>query len=430
MNGDWRKNLKQGSFRGVPFFVDGSQYQGGRRIQMNEYPSTGDEDRDPYPEDLGAKARTYTLDAYVLNNELLPADKKVGKAYADYFKWRDAFIHALETRGPGTLVHPFLGRLQVVMGIYTCSENFKQGGRASFNVPFMQAGAEPQPAAQADTQGAAAAAAAAASAALQSGFAAKFKTAGFPSWVGSAAQLKLLALTTQVNDLVNAVTAPLATVQAAEQQIGSLSSAVASLIATPSALAAEVVGAIATLGTIVQEPIQALGLYKDGLFGFGAADAPVTGTLKAQKAVQANAEAINTLVVASALTAYAQAASTVPAQSTPGGTPPSMGFDTSNAALSTLADFLAGLDAVAPSLDDASYAAMIDLRSAMIADMQMRAATLPSLVAYTPKTTRPAIVIAWELYGDATREQEICQRNGIADPGFVQGGTPLEVLSV
>lgn len=434
MNGDWRKNLKQGSFRGVPFFIDGSQYQGGRRIQMNEYPSTGDADRDPYAEDLGRKSRAYTLDAYVLNNELLPASQKVGKAYADYFKWRDAFMKALETKGPGTLVHPFLGTQQVVVGIYNCIENFKQGGKAAFNVPFMEAGQLLQPAATTDTQGAVQGAvqgaATSAAAAVKSGFASKFSALSFPSWVGSAAQAKLLTLTSDLSSLQNIVTAPLSTAQQVEQQIGNLGSAAASLIAAPSALAAGILGAISALGTIVQEPIQALALYKNGLFSFGADDAPTTVALNAQIQQQTNGIAINTLVITSALISYAQSATAIPSQSTPGAASLSVGYDTSNAAISTLIDFLTTLDAVIPDLDDDSQAAMADLRTALVTDLQARAATLPALIRYTPKTTRPAIVIAYDIYGDATREQEICQRNQIADPGFVQGGRPLEVLNV
>jgi len=41
----------------------------------------------------------------------------------------------------------------------------------------------------------------------------------------------------------------------------------------------------------------------------------------------------------------------------------------------------------------------------------------------------PAIVLAYRLYGDAERADEIVARNRVRHPGFVPGGQPLEVLS-
>lgn len=80
-------------------------------------------------------------------------------------------------------------------------------------------------------------------------------------------------------------------------------------------------------------------------------------------------------------------------------------------------------------VDDNTYRSLANLRAAIGAHMRVAAADLPATTSYTPNGTVPALLLAHTLYGDATREAEIVERNGIAHPGFVRGGGPLEVLS-
>lgn len=106
------------------------------------------------------------------------------------------------------------------------------------------------------------------------------------------------------------------------------------------------------------------------------------------------------------------------------------GYDTAQAA-ATLRDTLTdAIDTVCLTADDATYQQWRDLRAAVVADLSARAATLPSLVTFVPTRTLPALVIAYRLYGDASRAEEIVARNDLIYPGFVPGGQPLEVLSV
>jgi prophage DNA circulation protein len=50
-------------------------------------------------------------------------------------------------------------------------------------------------------------------------------------------------------------------------------------------------------------------------------------------------------------------------------------------------------------------------------------------VTVTPPETVPALVLAQELYGDATRDAEIINRNAIRNPAAIVGSEPLSVLS-
>ncbi len=78
---------------------------------------------------------------------------------------------------------------------------------------------------------------------------------------------------------------------------------------------------------------------------------------------------------------------------------------------------------------DNLFQALLDLKAAIIAHIESAAGTLPSLSSFRPAKTLPALAIAYELYGDAFRDEEICRRNDVGHPCFVPGGVALEVLS-
>ena len=63
----WREELIQATFRGVAFFVQGHEGEVGRRVQVHEFPLR----EKPWAEDMGRKARTFTLDAYVLGSDYM-----------------------------------------------------------------------------------------------------------------------------------------------------------------------------------------------------------------------------------------------------------------------------------------------------------------------------------------------------------------------
>ncbi len=463
----WPQGWLPGSFRGVQFFVDSTQLEGGRRIVSYPYPqqdNTGTEDE-------GRKQRKYLFEVYVLQpmGGVKTTDTVVTLA--------KKLITALEQSGTGTLVHPFLGNLQVRIETYTVNTRWQESGKIRFSIHYLEAGSPISPTATPDTQSAVTAAAAGALAAVQQDFSNTMMLAGKAAWLATAATNKLNQLTTAMNSLAQLATLP-SSVTSLVTAAQAFSSGLTGLISTPSDLAASVVGLVELVPSLVSQPIDALSLYQDGLFGFGEQDPPLTTTQQAQVQnvtnnpvatssivaqlrlggvspsmfqKQVNNQAINTLVVAAALIGYAQTASSIPAQSdvsspsaanAPGSTPedsvivvgssaPSgtYGYDSSDAAEAALQTFLDALDLLLPFLPDASYAAMVDLSAALTLDLQTRAAALPSLISYTPPTTMPALLIAQELYGDATRADEICRRNDIMDPNFVPGGQPLEVLN-
>jgi len=62
---DWPSTMKRASFRGVPFFVDTDSFSGGRRVAVHEFIDRDD----PLIEDLGGKANSVSIAAYVPGND-------------------------------------------------------------------------------------------------------------------------------------------------------------------------------------------------------------------------------------------------------------------------------------------------------------------------------------------------------------------------
>jgi len=140
----WRDNLRQASFRGVPFKVLSHSYTVGRRNIVHQYPFKDV----PYAEDLGMNADEFSIEGYIIQTP-------DNAGTFDYFAERDALIAALKAPGPGKLIHSFLGeKLVVTAGSQSIRETFDSGGWAKFSMSFVLAGENTTPTEELDVVGA------------------------------------------------------------------------------------------------------------------------------------------------------------------------------------------------------------------------------------------------------------------------------------
>jgi prophage DNA circulation protein len=132
----WRDGLLRGSWRGVPFFCRDTGNPAGQRLAVFEFP-----DSDAvYVQSLGRGAKEYRLDIYVVGD--------------DYMTMRDALEAALDSDGPGTLVHPYKGPLQVYARFPCMLRELADKGRAAFfECNFVEAGGAEPPSPTPDTAG-------------------------------------------------------------------------------------------------------------------------------------------------------------------------------------------------------------------------------------------------------------------------------------
>jgi prophage DNA circulation protein len=135
----FRDSWLPASYRGAPFFVEATSRDNGRRIVTHEFPKKDF----PYSEDMGRKAKTFTLRAYCITYPVT-LDGDNGVLYnKDYRVVRDKLIQALEAYGPGTLVLSTLPQENVVVTRYRITEEEKFGGYCTFDIEFVEAGVRP-----------------------------------------------------------------------------------------------------------------------------------------------------------------------------------------------------------------------------------------------------------------------------------------------
>jgi len=135
----WRSRLMPAMFRNARFHVDSGVRESGRRIVPHEFPK-----RDtPYAEDMGRRAREFTVRAYII---VYPRDMQgpgLELQVKNYIPARDRLIEALETQGPADLQLPLLGVLNVACTRYRITEESKFGGYCAFDMSFVEYGQAP-----------------------------------------------------------------------------------------------------------------------------------------------------------------------------------------------------------------------------------------------------------------------------------------------
>jgi len=130
----WRDNLLPGSYKGIPFHVESHEYTSGRRTSpfylIDETEGKEKVKIRPTVEDSGRETREFSLELYVIQNDA--PDR-------NYFTLRDSLINAFEEYGTGLLIHPYMGEVEcTVLDKYKMSEKWDEGGIARFSVTFIE----------------------------------------------------------------------------------------------------------------------------------------------------------------------------------------------------------------------------------------------------------------------------------------------------
>ncbi|MDH5633603.1 MAG: DNA circularization N-terminal domain-containing protein [Gammaproteobacteria bacterium] len=399
----WRDQLRPASFRGVAFRYEETDTELGRRNHLHEYP-----DRDlPYVEDLGRKAKTFSIEAYVIGD--------------DYMAQRDALEAALDAEGPGELIHPRYGARNVSVTAARVRETTRQGRMAVFSITFTEAGNRSEPSATTATDKQTQSAAGGLATAAENELADNFDIDGQPGWVSLGVTDTLNSFTSQLNQVQGMIAGPGNAVADFTGAITRFENELTGLLQTPAALATNITSLVAALESLPGNVANSLQVYET-LFDFSVA-APAANTAAAQTLVRSQQQLVH-LVKVAAVAGAARVSSQIP-------------FDSSAEALAARDWLLAAMDSLANytdpvtglPADDGEYDALSALRHAVVEDLNTRAAKLPQIVSHTLNHYVPAVVLAWDLYGDAERGDEIVARNHVARPGFLPAGEPLEVLN-
>lgn len=393
----WQDELREASFRGAAFVVSTAGGDLGRRVAEHDYPQRDE----GWTEDLGRRRRELRVTGWVSG--------------PDYMVARNAVLRAVELPGPGKLVHPFHGEQAVVCKEHSYEESAEAGGMCTFSFVFVEPGRLAFPE---GFVGASLVADVADLAQLAS-------LADFLSifdlllWPGEVFLAALEACRSIVQGVRKAIFGPAWKLVAQFDQIG----------ATIDALQRDLEQLVNEPGELARRFEEVLGLVDDRaqaqavLGTLASPDVEVTvpgpGT-PSQRQIARNAKAVETFVRRTALVRVARlAVAEEPAS-----------LDDAV----VLRDLVAGLltaeaEAVGGETLEADelFEALTDLRTAVVEAIDAASVDRARLRTVTPAAPVPSLVLAWDLYGDVSREGEILARNRVAHPAFVPAA-PLQVL--
>jgi len=412
--GNWRDRLQPASFRGAKFHLLTSGVEGGRRTVLHQYPFS----EVPYLEDMGSEAGVFHISGYVIQNY----DNDF-----DYFDQRDALIAALDSYGPGTLIHPFYDELNVgLLGKYKVDESFQEGGIARFTMTFVDAGVSTQPSATVDFPGAADELADTIDDEFEVELADSWLTEAVTYMVGKYDDAKSFfdKIYTTFTAIQTEVIADISQVQTA---IAVISGTAQRIINFPLELAAAVKNTLRTYQNFIPNMskyntthVRAVLSLKT--FGDDLPAIPATTDTRAAQLISRNAligaVRVGSLAEAVRLAAYADYASYEDAFA--------MLMDLMNAADDTL-DWIGS-----NSKDDILFDLVKTMKPFIAQMMLAKGANLPVVRDYAlTGDVNPSVKMAYTIYKDIGREQEIIDRNPAAmlHPGFPTAGGVLKVLS-
>ena len=413
------EQLQPASFRGVPFEVEASGITVGRRTVVHEYPQR---DR-PYVEDMGRATRNITLQCFVVGS--------------DYLEQAQALMHELEEPGPGTLIHPWLGEMEVT--ITSVSElQFDQGlGVASVTITATEAGDLELPAVTADEDTEALEAADAVEKSAVDKFCEDFDLSTINDWIDSALEGNLL-------DALNFVSAgDLGKLFDYAEGVANLADKAMALLSTdPKIFATRLAG---TLGlsrwatTVsawrgVAKSLKNLCRH-DKLKARTKAYAERKGEPMSDvtRQVMKSQAAIETLV-RQLLIAQMVGVSTLVATSkdvsSPDGEEDTRTTTRSYDEIVELRDELCQVldDELLMEENDEMYQVLDEARTAIFDVLTHKADALQHVVIVKPDDVFPAVVLAYDYHDDADRDLEIARRNGVEHEGFCPA-SELRVLS-
>lgn len=419
------------SFRGVSFWVESSDLSVGRRTVTHQYPQRDE----PFTEDLGRAAREYRFSAFVLGEDYIEQAKKLREA--------------LEKPGAATLVHPEFGEIQVVAQP-GASMSFSQSmRRVNFSLAFVEAGLNAFPTPEGASQQASRAAADQVSEAAAESFEDSLTLDDIEDFVEDALSGDLL----DALDIIS--NSEIAKVLDFADRVSDLANDAISLVrGGPKAFATKLMGALglSRLATTVagwQRVGKSLCALADDLRG--DEDEPVYSTVKPKSAevIESNRKAVYSLcrqavlvqavgvstLIGTDVDSTVASSSILPDEgeavvdsgtgATEVGTVTSSGAFSSSPTIS-YDEMLEARERIVGRLeeemldveDDRVFMALREAATAVSKDLSSRAEEQARLYDYDAGAVLPSCVTAMELYGDATRAQEIVVRNGVTNPLF------------
>lgn len=364
----------------------------GRRTVVHEYPNSDNR----YVEDLGKIAGKYVLDIEIQE-----------ATASSYKRSRNALMKALQTQGVGTLTHPTLGKKKVVPIPSSMSEDFiSENGIVAFRITFLESTLNVFPE---STQGSQGFLANLYDRLLgENGSALSNLVDYFSEGIELFNQARdgIQEVTDTINDVVSTVNGIADEVAAFTADIQEFSASIITLMQTPANLAQRFTTIYNSIATITDDFSIMTNIVMQI---FGSVDrtkvsgnSPLVNQANTNKIALANYTDVACLNIAYLATT-------------------NIDFTSQGDIDAMLTRLNTAFDSLDPdSIDEGVYYTLQDARTQNRLILQNLRTTLPYYVSIRSNLI-PSAVLAYNLYGDSSRADELNVLNGVEDPSFVSG---------
>tara|TARA_R110000803_G_scaffold162194_1_gene225798 strand:+ start:12121 stop:13314 length:1194 start_codon:yes stop_codon:yes gene_type:complete len=393
----FKDNLRPGSFRGVPFFIDTSQKGMGRRAVLHEFPNR----ETPFTEDLGRIAETYEVEGHVIGD--------------DYFAEKTKLEKAFNQEGVGELIHPFWGSLQVQIGPVTISESNIEGAIAKFSAKFFEKGDNRFPKGINDKGAILADAVSETLTAIDSDFEEKFSIEKLPANAIQSARDAVEAVADKMNVVTKIGGAIADGVTEVAFATRNLVAELDDLLQAPAQLASRLQDSFAFLqGAFTKSEDKAKALSQ--FFNSGDDQSPIIQDTPIRNQEKSNLSAINNFVKMTSAVRAAETAANGDYAS----------FNDAENARVEITDVIEQQI----RLDDGTdiFQALADVNALLVDALPDLDADLPNIKTITTDVPENTLNLTYDLFEKPENESDIISRNNIRNPGAISEGTTLEVL--
>jgi prophage DNA circulation protein len=397
---DWLTTLWSASYKGVPFYFEEDKEQGGRDNVKHTFPHHDD----PYIEDMGESLRFFSGSAYVHGDT------------ADTLAV--ALKTALTAPGPGTLVVPYFGPVTVHCEEFERQTQRDRMGYVAFEVKFVRAGAATAFVSVPFLQNTAFISASNLATTVATLFPQSISTLGQPDHVVAGVTDTVASAAATIDVLRQQYPAAPAASAALRDSITALISSIPDAINDATApgcaaitLAASLVQAARDLGNSMPAPsAKQASLALVAAFPSANLAAPGVPYVASSMRAAVNADAASRVARLAAMTAYAEAVLRMTFTARPDGV--TARGEVSERFENELYDTTGAANAPL-------YLALDNLRFGVVNWLTTTINNLAPLITVESAVIRPSLDLAWILYADPTRSDELVARNSVPHPSFM-----------
>lgn len=246
--------LKESSYKGVPYLAKVMPTNGGRRLNVIRYPGADTQSI----EDQGLIPRQFSITGII--------------PHENYYNVRDNLLRVFEDGIKGSLIHPTFGKIENVRnGKYSINETISKLGRAEFTVEFFVDGATGIPVSSGNTASQVQAASEVLNTALVADIVAGYTVTSSFTGNFTAATNDALNVSSAISDASTIIQSTSDDLNEFNGKIVAYANNVTTLIQTPSALGGGIGGLFTSLNNLYDSATETVAIIST-LFDFGAND--------------------------------------------------------------------------------------------------------------------------------------------------------------